>query len=707
MAWSDQKCKVFDKDFKLEFFFESVPSENQAFQEDIPEEAFSPASSTEVGTDFTFLPENNVSVLKEPFPCANLGAWRPMRRASFYTRTRVEKEKCCNYATVVQPQSFTIYSEEAQEFCSLVPIPDNLCVDTGPPVEHQNVQLHSLDVNHMVQNSGNESNMNLKRIRNLRESRSILQRSGSSFSNRVRAIVSLNKKRFQNDGFDLDLTYITPRVIAMGYPAATGIEGTYRNSREEVYRFFQERHSGHFRIINLVLERGYDLTLYHNSVARYGFRDHNAPALELLLPCCAHMHRYLQAQKDNIVAVHCKAGKGRTGLVIVCYLLYSGLQKKASLARNFYDKRRCHDGKGLTILSQIRYAHYFEKCLARIKSGVECPVSETQSPAIVILAVAMHGMPSFSSNEPEVLLQIVVRSEDDHEEYVIYKSQPCSLNSKGRVWYLEPNKNVFTRLHPDQNAYNNMSKFQNMKNDANIANERTTGNSPELVSQAPDNEGRVGGVRVAGDIKFEFCRQMSGSKQKYLCHTWTHSQFMDDPPNIMEDQQWREPDWDVSQWSTKYPPAKSHHLSDEETRVLNQGAGLDLPNGSSSLSISKHEIEGAAQDKKNIHFPGNFKIQVFWKYLPNQKGTGDTLAAAVKAAKTATSSGIDDCIPPLEKEKAEYSEYLRTCRKNLTKPLSFTQHILSHSINQKKEELLALHTKSFRSLRKLSNPENM
>lgn len=75
--------------------------------------------------------------------------------------------------------------------------------------------------------------------------------------------------------------------------------------------------------------------------------DHNAPAFELLLPCCAHMHSYLQNDQDNIVAVHCKAGKGRTGLIIVCYLLYGGLHCKAVTARKFYDTQRCHDLKGV------------------------------------------------------------------------------------------------------------------------------------------------------------------------------------------------------------------------------------------------------------------------------------------------------------------------------------------------------------------------
>jgi len=55
-------------------------------------------------------------------------------------------------------------------------------------------------------------------------------------SRALRGFVSLNKVRFQEDGFDLDLAYVDPpanRLVAMGFPTE-GVEAVYRNPIAEV-----------------------------------------------------------------------------------------------------------------------------------------------------------------------------------------------------------------------------------------------------------------------------------------------------------------------------------------------------------------------------------------------------------------------------------------------------------------------------------------
>ena len=46
--------------------------------------------------------------------------------------------------------------------------------------------------------------------------------------------------------------------------------------------------------------------------------------------------RYLNADPKNVVAIHCKAGKGRTGVMICAYLVYSMHCKTAREAMTLY-----------------------------------------------------------------------------------------------------------------------------------------------------------------------------------------------------------------------------------------------------------------------------------------------------------------------------------------------------------------------------------
>jgi phosphatidylinositol-3,4,5-trisphosphate 3-phosphatase/dual-specificity protein phosphatase PTEN len=200
--------------------------------------------------------------------------------------------------------------------------------------------------------------------------------------NAVRGLVSKKKRRYELDGFNLDLSYVptgpnddtndeipTHRIIAMGIPSE-GAEGLYRNPLSEVKKFFSQYHAGHFKIYNLCSERAYDFGTFfeddeHSQGERFGFDDHNPCPMVMFALCCQSMEAWLDADQNNIVAVHCKAGKGRTGTMIAAFLVWRGRAAKraAGEALGAFAEARTHNGKGVTIPSQMRYVFYFERLL--------------------------------------------------------------------------------------------------------------------------------------------------------------------------------------------------------------------------------------------------------------------------------------------------------------------------------------------------------
>ncbi|PPR88277.1 hypothetical protein GOBAR_AA32404 [Gossypium barbadense] len=175
---------------------------------------------------------------------------------------------------------------------------------------------------------------------------------------KARHVVSQNKRRFQEGGFDLDMTYITENIIAMGFPAgdmSSGffgyVEGFYRNHMEEVIRFFETNHKDKYKVYNLCSERLYDASLFEGKV----WHD--------LLWELTGAYSWLKEDIENVVVVHCKAGMARTGLMISSLLLYLKFFPTAEESIDYYNQKRCVDGKGLVLPSQIRYVKYFERAL--------------------------------------------------------------------------------------------------------------------------------------------------------------------------------------------------------------------------------------------------------------------------------------------------------------------------------------------------------
>uniref|UniRef100_F1KUY1 Phosphatidylinositol-3,4,5-trisphosphate 3-phosphatase and dual-specificity protein phosphatase PTEN n=1 Tax=Ascaris suum TaxID=6253 RepID=F1KUY1_ASCSU len=173
-----------------------------------------------------------------------------------------------------------------------------------------------------------------------------------------RNLVSQNRRRYKKDKFDLDLTYITDRIIAMGFPALDQ-EKIYRNSMEATVNFLERYHADHYMVFNLRGHHVYDPSYFHHRVMVFEMNDHHPPRLELMAPFCRAVHNYLAADDRNVVAVHCKAGKGRTGVMICAYLVYINFYLSPRQNMDYYSIVRTVNNKGVTIPSQRRYVYYF------------------------------------------------------------------------------------------------------------------------------------------------------------------------------------------------------------------------------------------------------------------------------------------------------------------------------------------------------------
>lgn len=186
----------------------------------------------------------------------------------------------------------------------------------------------------------------------------------SKMSYPIKQLVSKEKRRFDEDGFNLDLTYVTNRVIAFGYPAES-FESIYRNHYKDVLHFFEKRHANKYKVYNLCSERNYDKDKFHGRVAEYPFDDHCPPPLELFLPFCEDVDEWLRQDPENVVAVHCKAGKGRTGVMVCAYLLYTGMWQTGLAAMSYFAAARSLKSEGVTIPSQRRFVEYFGQLCAK------------------------------------------------------------------------------------------------------------------------------------------------------------------------------------------------------------------------------------------------------------------------------------------------------------------------------------------------------
>ncbi|ODN03960.1 Phosphatidylinositol 3,4,5-trisphosphate 3-phosphatase and dual-specificity protein phosphatase PTEN [Orchesella cincta] len=322
-----------------------------------------------------------------------------------------------------------------------------------------------------------------------------------SMTTHIKKIVSKKRRRFQQDGYDLDLTYILDNLIAMGYPGDK-LEGMYRNNIEDVSKFLESKHNAHYKIYNLCEERTYNANKFKTGiVVKYPFVDHNPPQMGSIPALCQDVHEWLSRDPKNVAAVHCKAGKGRTGLMICCYLLHSRQCQTAKDALEYYATKRTHDRKGVTIPSQQRYVGYYEYLLRTSSEAGQSNNDKTGRTSDRAFKSNPSTYPHLSRNHIYVLS---VRMEK------LFR------------------KKVFDRL--------NLLFFHGLSSNQPVCLENSnnsmisTTSSSVYCGYSPNhlNIELEDGLMLSGDVKLEiFSRPVKILKKYKLCHCWFNTFFVD------------------------------------------------------------------------------------------------------------------------------------------------------------------------------------
>ena len=170
-------------------------------------------------------------------------------------------------------------------------------------------------------------------------------------------IRSKDSIRFTYDGFDIDLSYITPNIIAISFPSASSLT---HNSISEIKRFLHNYHDNRYKIYNLCKETIFPSQNIFNEQEYIPIPQNCPPSLKQIDIFCNDAMNYIKANSDNVIVVTSKEGKGRAGTFISCLLLKMKMVVNAKDAMTYFAAMRSRNNKGIVVPSQKRYVCYYD-----------------------------------------------------------------------------------------------------------------------------------------------------------------------------------------------------------------------------------------------------------------------------------------------------------------------------------------------------------
>uniref|UniRef100_A0A3B4G7F7 Auxilin n=1 Tax=Pundamilia nyererei TaxID=303518 RepID=A0A3B4G7F7_9CICH len=183
---------------------------------------------------------------------------------------------------------------------------------------------------------------------------------------------------------ELDIAYITSRIIVMTYPVES-VQIGYQNHVEDIRSFLDSRHADHYTVFNLS-QRNYRGAKFSNRVSECNWPSRQAPSLHNLFAVCKNMYNWLKQNPKNVCVITCSDGRAPSGVLVCAMFCFCHLFNNPVPAMQLLSAKR--PGSGLWP-SHRRYIGY-------VCSMVSEKPSLPHSKPLVIKALTMSPIPCFN-----------------------------------------------------------------------------------------------------------------------------------------------------------------------------------------------------------------------------------------------------------------------------------------------------------------------
>ncbi|KAG0369935.1 hypothetical protein BGX24_002230 [Mortierella sp. AD032] len=186
----------------------------------------------------------------------------------------------------------------------------------------------------------------------------------------------------------------------------------------------------------------------------FPFPDHSPPPFQLIHPFCEDVSDWLHTTSGNVVAIHCKAGKGRTGVMICSFLVHCGATAEEAI--HLYGQKRTLDGWGVTIPSQLRYIRYYEQFLEsrtlnydpRLLILQELVIDTIPKPLLNVESSSKYLILTIMSNDVKIYESVPQHCKVDTQRQQLRISISDKIVLAGDVkmtlWYDSPGENTLS-----------------------------------------------------------------------------------------------------------------------------------------------------------------------------------------------------------------------------------------------------------------------